>query len=108
MNINEETKKNLKNTNSWVKLLFIIFFSFLLYVAGFVLSIMIFFQIIVNLFTGETNERIKTFSKGINAYIRDLLQYMTYNSEEKPFPFSDWPSENNTPTAKIDPPTASE
>jgi hypothetical protein len=106
MSINDETKNNLKNTNAWLRLLFVIFFSFLLYVAGLVLFVMIFFQIVVNLFTGESNERIKNFSKSLNLYIYDLLQYMTYNTEERPFPFKDWPVDDKS--TDVDPPVATE
>lgn len=93
MKINEETKQNLKNTNFWVRLLFMLLFSLVLYVAGLVLAITIFFQIIVNLITSESNVRIKTFSHNLNIYIHELLQYLTYNTEEKPYPFKDWPSD---------------
>jgi hypothetical protein len=51
------------------------------------------FQFGSQLITGRTNDKLKTFSRGLTAYFYQLLQFFTYRSDLKPFPFSDWPEE---------------
>jgi hypothetical protein len=89
----EETKENLKNTNTWLRfvfmILFIIFFNF----AEMLLMLIVAFQFIVSLIAGSPNERVKPFSRQLSRYIYEVLLFLSYNTEEKPFPFSDWPGE---------------
>ena len=47
------------------------------------------FQFLVSLFTGSPNQRLIPFSKEITQYIYAVLLYLSYNSDEKPFPLSD-------------------
>ena len=60
--------------------------------AEFVLGITVIIQVIIKLVTGELNERLKTFGNQISLYIFDLLKLLTFNSEDKPFPFDEWRS----------------
>ena len=50
----------------------------------------IFLQIASALFTGEANQNILSFGKKLSAYIYHILLFLTYNTDELPFPFSDW------------------
>ncbi len=50
------------------------------------------FQFLSRLFTGELNPRLAGFSPGLSSYIYEILNYVTYESDERPFPFSDWPT----------------
>ena len=48
-------------------------------------------QVGLNLFSGEPSESIKLFGKSLGAYLQQISEFLSYASEEKPFPFSDWP-----------------
>jgi hypothetical protein len=43
------------------------------------------------LFTGGANEPVLRFGRNLGAYIRQVLEFQTFNTELRPFPFSDWP-----------------
>ncbi len=88
----EETKQNLKNKNTWLRIVFMILFIILLSVARIIVGVTILFQIIVALITGKTNNQATRFGKQLSIYIYDILLYLTFNSEVRPFPFSEWPS----------------
>jgi hypothetical protein len=46
------------------------------------------------LFTGNTNEQLKTFGHSLAIYSYEIVDYLTFNTETKPFPLgADWPSE---------------
>ena len=102
----EEVKKNLKNTNVWLRFLFMILFVVVYhFIVIIVMALVILFQFIYTLLTGEPNGKIKPFSKQLVKYIYEIFLFLSYNTEEKPFPFSDWPSDTNpTKTRKTSKP----
>jgi hypothetical protein len=40
------------------------------------------------LFTGETNKHIHAISQWIATYTYQMMMYLAFNTDEKPFPFS--------------------
>jgi hypothetical protein len=90
--MDKDIKKNLKNSSSWIRLLFMILFSIIYGTAVFVLWTIVLIQVFFSLITGSANGRLLPFSGQLSAYIYEILLYLAYNREEKPFPFSDWPS----------------
>ena len=68
-------------------------FGFLYSVAEVVLIAVIVFQFLTVLLTGNKNDRLLDLGGEISAYIYQALRYLTYNSEQRPYPFSDWPSD---------------
>jgi len=91
--MNDQVKESLKEKSSWLRLLFVILFVFICYVALGLIALVMLFQILYTLITGKPNEKVLPFSRQLTAYIRDILHYLTYSTEERPFPFSDWPGE---------------
>jgi len=86
-----EMKQNLKNTNTWLRMLFMILFAIFFGAALNIFGIIVLFQLILSLFTGKTNARVRKFSNQMSKYIYSIMDYLSYNSEERPFPFADWP-----------------
>ncbi|MDH3375757.1 MAG: DUF4389 domain-containing protein [Gammaproteobacteria bacterium] len=76
---------------TWIRLLFLLLFIFIYGVAEVVLGVIVIVQFGFKLITHETNQKLLDFTAGLNKYIYEILQFMTFNSNEKPFPFSDWP-----------------
>ncbi len=94
--LNEKLKENVQNSSVWKRLLFMLLFGFLYSVAEVVLFAVIAFQFLFVLLTGNKNDRLLDLGGAISAYIYQALCYLTYNSEERPYPFSDWPSDQGT------------
>jgi hypothetical protein len=47
------------------------------------------------LLIGETNEKLKVFGQSLYTYTYQIVLYLTFNTEERPFPFdADWPNPN--------------
>lgn len=92
----EETKQNLKNKNTWVRLFFMVLFVIILVIVRIVTSAVIFFQVVVALLTGGTNSQVLRLGNSLSKYIYQILLYLTFNTETKPFPFSEWPTVENT------------
>lgn len=60
-------------------------------VAELVLGMVILFQFLLKLFTGETNERLLKLGQGLSTYVYQVFQFLSFNSEYHPYPFGAWP-----------------
>jgi hypothetical protein len=101
-------KENLSNTTTWGRALFMILFAIIYSIAEMVITAVVVIQFFIVLFSGQTNERLLRFGKELSRFIYQVFVYLTYNSEEKPFPFADWPSKDNEvgPGGEIEAPTS--
>jgi hypothetical protein len=89
---NEQLKSNLLSSKHWLRLLFMILFALLLQVVSFIMGALVILQFLFSLITGQDNINLRKFGSSLSTYIYQTLKFLTYNSEEKPFPFSDWPA----------------
>lgn len=86
-------EENLKSRSTWLRLVFMFVFYLLGSVATLVASVVVILGFLWVLFTGETNEQLKRTGQGIASYIAQIIEYLTYNSDVRPFPFdAEWPS----------------
>ena len=100
--LNEDVKENVKDSSVWKRLLFMLLFGILYSVTEVVLAVVVAFQFLTVLFTGNKNDKLLDLGGSISSYIYQIARYLTYNCEERPYPFSDWPSGQGaaeTPTA---------
>lgn len=91
---NEELKSNLLSSKHWLRLLFMVLFALLFQVATLVMWVLVVLQFLFSLITGRDNRNLRAFGASLSTYIHQTLKFLTYVSDEKPFPFSDWPSED--------------
>ena len=89
--MDEKLINNLKSESRWLRLLFIVIFYIAGYLAGLVILALALAQIVHGFIKGQPNERLLTLSSGLNQYFFQVLQFITNNSDTKPYPFSDWP-----------------
>jgi hypothetical protein len=69
-----------------------ILFGILYSLAGTVLVVVAVLQFILVLTGSAPNTRLLSFGRNLGSYVQQLVNFQTFNTEEKPFPFSDWPS----------------
>lgn len=93
---NETLKSNLTSGEHWLRLLYMLLFAVVLYVAAIVVGLVIVVQFLFALISGKANDNLKQFGGSLSRYIFQVLRFMTYNREEKPFPFSDWPESDGS------------
>lgn len=88
---NDDLKKNLTSGNQWMRLLYMVLFLFLLEIAGLVMLAVVVLQFLFSIFTGGANDNLRRLGDQIASYVYQTLQFLIYNTEEKPFPFAEWP-----------------
>ena len=86
-------EKNLKSRATWTRLLFIALCFVQIWLASLVGTVVIVLGFLMVLFTGEVNRELRGIGQSIASYVFENVRYMTFNTDEKPFPFgSPWPS----------------
>ncbi len=91
----ENLKQNLARGSIWLRLIFMIVFAVAFNVAEFVIFVVVVFQFLASLFTGEPNDRLTRFGRTMAHYLQQVVEFLTFAAEEKPFPFSPWPEEQS-------------
>ena len=71
-----------------IRLLYMLLYGFVLYLTMTVLAIVVIVQFVFALFSGSPNPSIRNFSKDLNRFIQQIVLFLTYNDERKPFPFN--------------------
>lgn len=94
--MDDELKHNLTAAETWLRGLFILLFAFFLLIARIVTGAVVIIQFLFTVFTGRTNENLRWFGSSLSQFVFQTLKYVTYNSDDKPFPFSPWPEAENS------------
>jgi hypothetical protein len=76
---------------SVIKILYLILFYLIYRITDLVLLAVMLIQMGLSIFSGEPSDSIKGFGKSLGVYLQQISEFLSYASEEKPFPFSDWP-----------------
>lgn len=86
-------EKNVKSRSSWIRLLYLLVFSLLYLVSRFVVLAVVVLQAAWLLFTGQPNPRLAAAGQSLATYTYQLVSYLTFASDRRPFPVDDdWPS----------------
>jgi hypothetical protein len=89
--MSDDVKDNLKSLSTWKRGLYMLLYIFFSRIAEVVLGAIVFFQFLLKLFTGETNDRLRKLGQGLSTYVYQVFQFLAYNSEYRPYPFGAWP-----------------
>jgi len=87
----DEIRQNLRNRTTWWRALYMLLFTVIYGVAELVIATVVMFQLLSVLFTGATNERLLALGQNLSTYVYQILLFLSFNSDERPYPFGDWP-----------------
>jgi len=89
----EELKQHVKARSTWLRLFFMLVVTFLYGVSRIVVGAVVVIQFFWVLFTGKTNHNLDSLGQSLATYTYQAIYYLTFNTEERPFPFdAPWPS----------------
>ena len=100
--MSEDYKQNIKDHGTWMRGLNIVLFTVIYSVTEIVLVLVVIFQFLFVLLTRQTNDKLLKLGMNLSTFIYQILSYVTFNSNERPFPFSDFPGDepnNASPVA---------
>jgi hypothetical protein len=88
-----DLEKNIKSRATWIRLFFMIILGLLYGLSRLVTVAVVIIQFFHVLLQGDKNESLLTFGHSLAIYSYQVVDYLTFNREEKPFPFdAEWPT----------------
>jgi len=85
--MNDINKDELLDVKKWQRLFFMVIYAA---AANFIIGIvlfLIFLQFIFYLFTSNINDQLKSANNWLKDFLIDSLNFLTFNTNDKPFPF---------------------
>lgn len=85
-------RPNLTSKATWLRLVFIVLFAIVYGIVELVLTAVVVIQFLFTLLTGAPNERLRELGQSLARYVYQIIRFLTYNTELRPFPIDlDWP-----------------
>jgi hypothetical protein len=78
--------------NIWMRGLFMLLMAFAFHVCITVLCVVTVIQFVMMLLNDTPNTRLVSFGRSMGNYLRQIVNFLTFATEEIPFPFSEWPA----------------
>lgn len=90
--------ENIRQPSVWIRIVFMLGFAVLLNIILLpIIIVLVIVQALFSVFSGESNENLRFFATALEQYVSQIIKFLTYNSEIKPFPFSDFPQFEGDP-----------
>lgn len=81
-----------KDPAIWGRVVFVVLFLLIFaLIVGPLAIILGIVQALFTIFTGEENRNLRGLAAGLTEYVREILMFATWNREQRPFPFSEFP-----------------
>ena len=87
----EEIETNEREKPGIARALYILLYLIIGRFISMVLFVIAITQYIYSWLTGEPNDKILYFTEGLAEYTKQIVSYVGFNTDEKPWPFGDWP-----------------
>lgn len=85
------SKPGYANQSFWIRLVFMLFYWCVLNVAITVFGILLVVVSLFKLVSRYEPDISARWLQSTGAFIRQTFEFLSYNNEEKPFPFQPWP-----------------
>jgi hypothetical protein len=80
----------------WVRGLFMVLFAIAYNIVEILVAAVAILQFLIVLVTGRVNGRLRFFGAGLSAYAYRIFLFLTYCTEIRPWPFSEWPERSES------------
>lgn len=88
----DEIKRNLLDADQWIRVLFMAGFAIAAWFVLIGLSGLVVVQTIIALISGEPNRNLQKAGYLFGCYLHEIIEFLVYNTDDKPFPFSEFPT----------------
>lgn len=88
----EEIKRNLLDADQWIRIIFMVLFAVVAWFVLIGLLILVVVQALISLISGEPNRNLQKAGFTFGCWLHEMVLFLVYNTEEKPFPFAEFPT----------------
>ena len=81
----------IKNSNSWLRILLMFGYLVVLYVIALLAVVIMIAQTLFVFASGSPNSNLVIFGEALAEYIKQIIDFLFYKSNTKPFPFAPFP-----------------
>jgi hypothetical protein len=74
-----------------MRILYLLLYAAIFWLLCWVLALTGLAQVVLWLFSNKPSDRLVAFGRGLASYTAQVVQFLTFATEEPPFPFADWP-----------------
>lgn len=86
----EQINTHLSQVQIWKRIFLMLLFAVVITMVRWLAWAVILLQLFFVLISGEKNQHILSFGRGLAIYDYHLLLYLTFGTDALPFPFSPW------------------
>lgn len=87
-----DIQTHMRSRSTWQRFLFMLLCGIIYAITRAIVFVLIVVQFFWALFTGEANENLKRLGHSFALYTSELIDFLSYYTETRPFPFdADWP-----------------
>ncbi|MFI5305365.1 MAG: DUF4389 domain-containing protein [Nitrospiria bacterium] len=90
--MNQKPISPTKKRSIWIRGLFMVLMAFAFHLSGTLTVIVAILQFVITLVSEAPNERLASFGHSLGLYLQQIVYFLTFSTENVPFPFNDWPS----------------
>ena len=90
--MNEISETPANKHNIWIRGLFMLLMALVYHVSGTVIFFVTVIQFVMMLLADKPNVRLVSFGRSMGRYLQQVVNFLTFVTEEMPFPFNDWPT----------------
>ncbi len=90
--MDENIKSSLRTRGTWLRLVYMVLFVIIFNVTEIVVTVVVVLQFLSKLFTGGVNARLQGFGQSLGSYLSEIVCFLTFQTEDMPYPFAHWPS----------------
>lgn len=97
-----DISENVKSEQQWLRGLFMLLYLIAYEVAKVILILLTLCQFLFSILSGKPNANLQQFGDSLGQYAAQMVAFLSYNSDEKPFPFAEWPLARSRTSAQDD------
>ena len=83
-------KDHVFDADAWIRLVPMFLHAAALYLTLAVIAFVVAVQFLFRLLTGSVNARLSDLGGQLAAYAQQVVAFLTYHGEDKPYPFAPW------------------
>ncbi|MCW9034051.1 MAG: DUF4389 domain-containing protein [Alphaproteobacteria bacterium] len=99
MSETEQSDNNKEEISVWLRGLYLILFAIIFNIVEFIIAFIAIVQLIYKLATKTTNDKLAELGKSLGLYIRAIVDFITFASNDLPYPLGPWIEAEQEPVA---------
>lgn len=89
-----ELKRHVKDKDTWLRFVYLVVFGVAFYLSILLTFAVSVFQFLAKLFSGGSFAGLADFGDNLATYQAQVTRFLTFASDDKPFPFAAFPMKN--------------